>query len=245
MKRQRSGSDIIRTMRFIIVLLLLFSLALAFAFTAKTTMTKYVLADELALNVTSGWWLNSVTISGTAKQNETLRLDTLDPSDALASDSVNYQWEYCDTENGEYFTIIGATENEYTLTVNEVGKYVRLTVMGRSATVFQDFSVSSETKGPVEQAGQAALIWIRPVGGSVNDPIVAGITLEAIVDPTLVRDPNNWNPYSFWYSDSLNGSYTQATNYNGIYLNPSYIGKYIRARFAASSGYVESTPVIV
>ena len=176
-------------------------------------------------------------------QNEMLSLDTLDPS--TASDSVSYQWEYCDTENGEYFEVLNATDDEYILTANEVGKYVRLTVIGGPSTLFQGLRLSSEPIGPVEQAGQAALIWIRPVGGSVNDPIVAGITLEAIVDPTLVRDPNNWNPYSFWYSDSLNGSYTQATNYNGIYLNPSYIGKYIRARFAASSGYVESTPVMV
>ena len=79
MKRQRSGNDILGTMRSAIVLFLLFTLALTFAFTAKTTMTKYVLSDELALNVSSGCWLNSVTISGTAMKNEMLRIDTLDP----------------------------------------------------------------------------------------------------------------------------------------------------------------------
>ena len=116
-------------MRSTIVLISLFLLILSFALTAGTTMTKYVLADEFALNVTSGWWLNSVSIelagnpADGPKVGQSVQLSAIDP--VTAADQVYYQWERSTASGYEPIGNPTAAPVPYALAESDVGQSVR------------------------------------------------------------------------------------------------------------------------
>jgi hypothetical protein len=65
-------------------------------------------------------------IIGTAKVGAELTAGALTPAGATAS----YQWTICDTANGEYANIEGATTNKYTPVADDVGKYIKVVATG-------------------------------------------------------------------------------------------------------------------
>ena len=59
---------------------------------------------------------------------------------------VNYQWKIADTPDGTYRDITGATENKYTISEEDLGKFIKVTVTG---TGKYTGTVSSDAVGPV------------------------------------------------------------------------------------------------
>lgn len=63
-------------------------------------------------------------IAGIAKVGELLTAGALTPAEA----TVNYQWTICDTEDGTYENITGATNNTYTPVAGDENKFIKVTV---------------------------------------------------------------------------------------------------------------------
>lgn len=66
------------------------------------------------------------SISGTTSDGSILMAGTLTPSGATAT----YQWQSATSVSGVYTNIPGATSITYTLTFNDVGKYIKVTATG-------------------------------------------------------------------------------------------------------------------
>lgn len=73
----------------------------------------------------------SVSITGTAKYNETL---TATPSGTQEGATLSYQWLRADTAEGDYTAISSATNSTYTLTADDIGKYIKVKVTASDYT---------------------------------------------------------------------------------------------------------------
>ena len=54
---------------------------------------------------------------------------------APAGASVAYQWKICDTADGTYTNISGATSSTYTPVVENIGEYIKVSVTGTGSYV--------------------------------------------------------------------------------------------------------------
>lgn len=73
----------------------------------------------------------TVAIDGTLKVGETL---TARISDIPEEAGIVYQWQECDTKDGIFTDISGATESSYTLTSEQKGNYIRVIVTPKEGT---------------------------------------------------------------------------------------------------------------
>lgn len=92
--------------------------------TPKTATSEFyrVLAHALTCSKTPITSLGAVT--GIAQVGQTLTAGTIVPSAA----TVTYRWQRADTSAGTYTDITSATQNTYTLTIADQGKYIRVIV---------------------------------------------------------------------------------------------------------------------
>jgi hypothetical protein len=82
-------------------------------------------------------------VEGVAKVGETLTAKVT-PTGA----TVNYQWMRCDTVDGTYTNIAGATSSTYTLVADDVGKYIKVAATGTGSytgTVTSDATTAVES----------------------------------------------------------------------------------------------------
>jgi len=86
--------------------------------------------------------VTGASITGTAKVGETLTAVVV-PEGATAT----YQWTICNTADGEYADIAGATASTYTPVAGDAGKYIKVVATG---TGEYSGSVTSDAVGPVE-----------------------------------------------------------------------------------------------
>ena len=98
------------------------------------------------------------TISGTAQVAKTLTAGTVNPSGA----TVTYQWLRSDTDVGTYENIPGAISNSYTLTPEDLNKYIKVQIMGSGSYIG---TATSVPKGPVT-AG--AITAMGPIKGTAT-----------------------------------------------------------------------------
>ena len=84
----------------------------------------------------------TVSLSGTAETGQTLAADT---ANLQGSGTVSYQWQRAGMSDGTFADIADATGATYTLTNEDIGKYIRVTVnrAGHTGTV------NSAATGPV------------------------------------------------------------------------------------------------
>lgn len=92
---------------------------------------------------------DSVTISGTGKRVRQSLTAKVTPDDG----DFSYQWYSADSEDGDYKTIIGATEEKYKLSTLDAGKYitVKATNNDDGETVEADTRKKLESLGPVSK----------------------------------------------------------------------------------------------
>ena len=92
-------------------------------------------------------------VTGVVAATKTLKVDL----SALTGNCLTYgySWQRSETREGGYADIAGANKNEYTLTSEDVGKYVRVAVTGQSGyygTVFSDPTPKIATAAAVSSA---------------------------------------------------------------------------------------------
>jgi flagellar biosynthesis regulator FlaF len=90
--------------------------------------------------------VKGVTVAGEAIVGATL---TATPSPSAAT--VRYQWQRAESEDGTYENISGATSRTYTLTTDDVGKWIRVQVTGTG------IYVGTRTSTPVGVVDKSAL----------------------------------------------------------------------------------------
>ena len=98
-------------------------------------------------------------ISGIAQVNKTLTAGPVEPSGA----TVTYRWLICDSKDGVYEIIPGATFNTYTMTASDMDKYFKVQATGAGNYTG---TATSEYKGPVA-AGE--ITAIGRISGTTTD----------------------------------------------------------------------------
>jgi hypothetical protein len=84
--------------------------------------------------------------------------------------TVTYQWLKCNTVNGDYEIIPGATFNSYTVTAADMGKYFKVRVTGAGNYTG---TATSEYKGPVAP-GEITAIGLISGTTSVGQTLTVG-----------------------------------------------------------------------
>lgn len=171
------------------------------------------------------------SITGTAQVNQTLTAGALTPAGA----TVTYQWQRADASGGTYENIIGATGASYNLTTADLGKYIRVLVIGSGSYTG---IVQSNFVGPVLPCPITAISDFTGLA-SVGHTLVAGAVTPA--DATVT--------YRWYLSNKTTGpwDYMGATTQSiviparSIMNNSPTRGKYIMVEvtgFGAFSGTV-------
>jgi len=115
--------------------------------------------------------ISSVTISGTPAVGVDLTT-TVKNVDGYIATGVSYQWQRADTESGTFTNIADAAKSNYTLTVDDSNKYVKVQVTNSDTSS----PVLSSAIGPVDPNKVAT-----PIADPAAGLVVAGqgITLTS------------------------------------------------------------------
>ena len=126
------------------------------------------------------------TITGTPADGETL---TVDPGtwDGTTPIDYEYQWQRCDEDGENCVDIDGATDDEYTLTGEDIGSTITVVV-----TAVNDGGDADETA-----AASAPVVASAP-----EDTVAPAITGDVAVGEELTADTGTWtgtDPVTFTY----------------------------------------------
>ncbi len=138
-------------------------------------------------------------ISGTTAAGQTLTAGALSPAGATAT----YQWQRCDSADGSYANIAGATSNTYTLTAADYNYYIKVVVTG-SGTY-------SGTAASV-YAGPVAACPITAISGIIGTTAIGQTLTAGSVTPLGATVTYQWQR-----SDT--GAGTTYTNIGGATAN--------------------------
>jgi len=170
----------------------------------------------------------SVSITGTARVDETLAADT---GNLGGSGTVSYQWTRGDSAGGTFSNISGATSSTYTLVTADGGKFIRVTV------------TRAGNSGAVTSAATAAVALPALTGSvTVTGTAKAGQQLASVT--TSLNGSGNIS-YQWARGDSAGGTFSNITS-NGTSQNYTLVtadeGKFIRVTVtrAGNSGTVSS-----
>ena len=83
----------------------------------------------------------SVSVSGEPSVGETLTASVSDP-DGIGADGVAYQWQQLDEPGGEWADIAGKTDSTYVLSVDDVGRAVRVSAVFVDGARYEESPVS-------------------------------------------------------------------------------------------------------
>ena len=113
-------------------------------------------------------------ITGTAQVGQTLTAGAITPAGA----TVTYQWKRCDTADGSYTNITSATSSTYTLTSDDLDKYIKVSAIG---TVYYNGTVTSAAANKVEAATITPITAIGAISGTaqVGQTLTAGAITPA------------------------------------------------------------------
>ncbi|MBF0440077.1 MAG: tandem-95 repeat protein, partial [Magnetococcales bacterium] len=157
----------------------------------------------------------SVTVSGTVTQGSLLTAtNTLADADGLGS--ISYKWQVSVDGSSSWSDIVGATANTFTLTQNEVGKYIR------SVASYTDLQGTAES---VTSSATSAVTNLNdsPTGSvTITGPATQGETLTAT---NTLADLDGMGTVGYqWKANGI--SISGATN-STLILTESQVGKTI------------------
>lgn len=168
-------------------------------------------------------------ISGTAQVGSILTAGEVSP----AGSTGTYKWQICDTVDGIYVDIPGATFNNYTPTADDYGKYIRVVAMG-SGSFYG--ALTSESVG---QVMPCPLVSISPIVGStvVGQILRAGTIMPAGATVDYQWQKSGWDGNNFTNIETASNSstFTVDSSENGGYIRVVVTGK------GAYSGTVMAT----
>ena len=145
--------------------------------------------------------ITGIDIDGNAVFTETLTA-TPEPAEATAT----YQWQRSNTEAGTYADIAGATSETYTLTVDDIQKWLQIVATGAG-----DYAgtVTSDSLGPITKAeGPAA-----PSAPTVFEVTDTHIQLQWRNDIENRMDEGNWTNWFDFYDLTPDTFYTIYARY--------------------------------
>ena len=169
------------------------------------------------------------TISGTSTQAQTLTANHGSWSNSPTS--YAYQWEDCNTSGASCANISGATSSSYTLTANDVGNTIRVTVTASNAG----------GSGSATSAATATVASSAPASpGNTALPQISGMATQ---DSALTTTNGSWSngPTSYAYQwEDCNTSGASCANISGATsssytLTANDVGNTIRVTVTASN----------
>jgi hypothetical protein len=134
--------------------------------------------------------LTAAAITGTATVGQTLTA-SLTPSGATAS----YQWKICDTADGTYVDITGATSSTYTISADDLGKYLKISATGSGSYTETVTSSATDAVAPISLSSV-----------TLSGTAVYGMTLTASVTPSAATAVYQWK-----ICDTADGTYADIT----------------------------------
>ncbi len=127
-----------------------------------------------------------VEIEGIFVEGEPFAGETLIAIPTPEEATGDYQWLRADSEDGEYEEIAGATDGIYTLTEDDVGSFIKVTIDGTGA---YKGTATSEAIGPVEEADpEAAKIAFIEAFNAIIEEIRVDGDLVATANMTYDED---------------------------------------------------------
>lgn len=171
--------------------------------------------------------LSGATISGTTTQGSVLTASVQGAGGGAAT-TTTYQWSRADSSGGSYANIAGANSSTYTLTANDVDKYIKVTI-----------SVSNSSGGPNSATSSAS----GPIAVSAPTIASASISGTPTVGQTLTATPGNigggasTTTYQWLQSNTSGGTYSNisgATSSTYV-LTANEVGKYIKVRITVTN----------
>jgi C1A family cysteine protease len=159
-------------------------------------------------------------ISGTPYVNSTLTAGELTPPDA----TVTYQWLRADSSKDTFSPIPGATGSTYTLTADDLGKYIKVSATGTGSC---SGTVTSSYIGPVKSAitGGAEISGSAVVGGTLTSGAIvpSGATVK----------------YQWMRCSTADGTFRTISGATGstYVLKSTELGQFIMLKITATGSY--------
>ena len=162
--------------------------------------------------------VTAVTIAGTVKVGSVL---TANPIPATAT--VSYQWMSCDTADGTYVNISGATAKTYTLVAGDLGKFIKVKVTGTGSYTGSVTSSATVAAAP----GEVSAVTISGAA-KVNSVLTANTTPA---DATVT--------YQWMSCDTAGGTYTDVSSavYRTYTLGMGDLGKYFKVKATGTGAF--------
>ncbi len=188
----------------------------------QSVFEKYVTVNLLPNNDTTPKAYD-VTVSGNVAEGSTLTGDYKFYQIESKNNASTVQWTYCDTEDGTYIPIPGATDMTYTVGSAYADKYIKFSVTPKTddgmvgEVVYSDFV----TMPRVPVASNVKIDGDYNVGGEL-------IATYKYYDPNGDEEGNTI--CTWMISDSANSNFTTVSGANGnsLVLTEEMIDKYIK-----------------
>ena len=130
-----------------------------------------------------------VSISGILRAGKTLTAKTVGTPEGVA---LSYQWQVSDVADGVFTGIDGAVERVYSLTANEIDKYVRVVVTPEESADYTGELTATTTKPIADRSSGSETPTYRPtVNDTENGTVsVSPVRPEEGAQVTITLDPN-------------------------------------------------------
>lgn len=193
-----------------IAFLLISVLLVVSAFSANSSLSKYVLEPiQQIVSITSSKVFGTILVTdispiiGTTAAGKTLTAGTITPADA----TVTYQWKKSQTKNGSYADIPGATSDTYVLVIDDNNHFIKVSVTG---TGDYNGTATSVFTGPVIDTATP----LTSMGAITGDEYLGQTLTAGALYPAGATATYQWQRAS-----TVNGTYI---NIPGA-VNESYI----------------------
>lgn len=165
--------------------------------------------------------LTGVSISGTPALDQLLIAVSLTPAGATAA----YQWQRCDTAEGTYSDISGATAGSYTLTPDDLNRYIKVAASGTG------YFTDTVTSNPTSKISGIPLISVSAITGTTRqyETLTSGVPSPAGATVS----------YQWLRGDTETGPYTEiagatASTYTLVFDDNNH---YIKVRLTGTGNY--------
>lgn len=150
--------------------------------------------------------LNSIEIYGDNREEGGVLRTILDPNAANGT----YQWYRSDSNDGVYTPIDGANDNKYTITADDVGKYVKVEFTGTEYSDGQKIESEPAYVFGELQSLSGAYITDKSTDKKVGDVLEA--TAKAIVSGEVGDVPAEYLTYQWYRDPSVGGTFGNITD---------------------------------
>ncbi len=163
----------------------------------------------------------TITVSGTAKQNQILTANVADPN-GLAGVTIKYQWQQSSDNGTNWTDITGATAKTLTLNQSLVNKRIRATATYTDAlgTAESPLSIATAAVVNVNDLGKVILKGSATVNRTLSETVLDDDGLTGVNINYVWQQSNNGTAWT-----NISGATTKS-----LALGSSLLGKQVRVR---------------